>query len=126
VESLYGSADALPRFAAGYDKRCLSIAGQSLRFADRPLPLACVYILGERGIDPAPFIEAMPRQEALMTLVANTYATNMLDSAMRAREFESLGRLMQRLPVRRVRAHSDPARIDELCSVIQHDFQSIS
>jgi hypothetical protein len=126
VESLYGSADALPRFAAGYDKRCLSVAAQSLGFADRSLPLACVYILGERGQSPAPYIEAIPSQQAFITLVANTYATNMLDSAMRAREFESLGRVMQRIPVRRVRAHSDPSRMDELCTVIYKDFQSIS
>lgn len=126
VESLYGSADALPRFATGYDKRCMSVEAQSLGFADRALPLGCVYILGERGPNPAPCIEGVNGHEAFITLVANTYATNMLDSGMRAQEFETLGRLMQRIPVRRIRAHSDPSRIDDLCSVIYKDFQTIS
>jgi hypothetical protein len=125
VSSLFGSPDALPRFAAGYDKRCLSLERQSLEFATGPVPLECVYILGERGPDPAPLIESVPAREALVTLVANTYATNLLDSSMRAREFETLGRLMQRVPVRRVRANSDPTRLGDLCDVIVRDFKTI-
>jgi hypothetical protein len=125
VTSLYGSPDALPRFAAGYEKRCLSLERQSLEFAAEPLPLACVYILGERGPDPAPLVEPVAKQEAMLTLLANTYATNMLDRAMRAREFETLGRLMQTVPVRRVRPHSDPSRIDDLCSLIVRDIKTI-
>lgn len=126
VTSLFGSADALPRFAEGYDKRCLSLERESLAFAAGPLPVACLYILGERATEAAPRIESVPSQEAFVTLVANTYATNMLDSTMRAREFEVLGRLMQRVEVRRVRAHSDPARIEELCALLQNDVETIS
>jgi hypothetical protein len=125
VKLMYGSADALPRFAEGYDKRCLSLERESLAFAAGPVPLACLYILGERATEAAPRIESVPPQEAFVTLVANTYATNMLDSAMRAREFEVLGRLMQRVEVRRVRAHSDPSRIEELCSLLQNDVETI-
>ncbi|MGA8035688.1 MAG: hypothetical protein WA823_06845 [Candidatus Acidiferrales bacterium] len=125
VTALYGSPDALPRFAANYEKRCLSLARQSLEFAADPLPLSCIYILGARRSDGPPAIEPVPALEALLTLVANTYATNMLDTAMRAREFESLGRLMRRVPVRRVRAHSDPARIDDLCATILADVKTI-
>jgi hypothetical protein len=126
VASLYGSADALPAFAADYDKRCLSLARESLRFAKSPVPLACIYILGERTEDPAPLIELLPAQDAFVTLVANTYATKMLDSDMRRREFETLGRLMQAVPVRRVRAHSDPARIPDLCAAIRKDVASFA
>lgn len=125
VVSLYGTADALPAFTENYDKRCLSLARESLNFADAPVPLACVYILGERAISPAPIIESLPAQEALLTLVANTYATNMLDSHMRKREFETLGRLMQRVPVRRIRAHSDPSRIASLCAAIRKDVAAL-
>ncbi len=125
VAALYGNPEALPRFAVNYEKRCLSLKGQSLEFASAPMPLACIYVLGERGPD-APAIETMTAQEALVTLVANTYATNMLDTAMRAREFESLGRLMQSVRVRRLRANSDPARIDDLCAKIRGDFETIS
>jgi hypothetical protein len=125
VASLYGSADALPAFTANYDKRCLSLARESLHFADAPVPLACVYILGERAMNPAPIIESLPAQEGLLTLVANTYATNMLDSHMRKREFETLGRLMQRVPVRRIRAQSDSSHIASLCSAIREDVSAL-
>jgi hypothetical protein len=126
VASLYGSADALPAFAAGYDKRCLSLDRESLTFAKAPVPLGCIYILGERTGQPEPAIEPVPAQQAFVTLVANTYATNMLDSEMRKREFETLGRLMQSVPVRLIRAHPDPSRIPALCVAIREDVASLS
>ena len=52
VESLYGSAEALPQFSANYEKRCLSLGKQELRFAEQALPLAAIYILGERRETP--------------------------------------------------------------------------
>ncbi len=126
VASLYGSADALPAFAAGYDKRCLSLGRESLAFAKAPARLGCIYILGERTGVPDPVIEPVPAQQAFVTLVANTYATNMLDSEMRKREFETLGRLMQSVPVRLIHAHPEPSRISALCAAIREDVASLS
>jgi hypothetical protein len=126
VASLYGSADALPAFAAGYDKRCLSLDRESLAFARAPIRLGCIYILGERTGQLAPVIEPVPAQQAFVTLVANTYATNMLDSEMRKREFETLGRLMQSVPVRLIHPHPDPSRIPALCAAIREDVASLS
>ncbi len=125
VEALYGNSEALPRFAASYEKRCLSLRKEALAFASDSMPLGCIYILGDRSSDSAPMIESLPQQEAMLALVANTYATNMLDTAMRAREFEALGRLMQSVRVRRVRAHTEPGRIDELCTRILGDVETI-
>ena len=123
VVALYGSAEALPKFAATYEKRCLSLPKEALRFASEPVRLACVYVLGARGEGPAR-VEQVPARPAFVTLVANTYATNMLDSAMRAREFETLGRLMQTVPVKRLTANSDVRRLDELCELIRSDAES--
>jgi hypothetical protein len=125
VVALYGSAEALPKFAATYEKRCLSLPKEALRFASEPVKLGCVYVLGKRGDGPAR-VSAVPAREAFVTLVANTYATNMLDSAMRAREFETLGRLMQAVPVRLLAANSDTGRIDELCEVIRADADALA
>ena len=125
VVALYGSAEALPKFAATYEKRCLSLPKEALRFASEPVKLGCVYVLGKRGDGPAR-VSAVPAREAFVTLVANTYATNMLDSAMRAREFETLGRLMQSVPVRLLAANSDTGRIDELCDVIRADAEGLA
>jgi len=129
VRALYGSADALPRLVpagginAWCDKRYLDLLGHQSRFQPRPLPLAAVYILGERTADPAaPYVEAVPTQMGFIELVANTYMNYLPDTAARAREFEVLGRVMAGVPVRRVSPHQDPAFLPELCEAILADF----
>ena len=83
------------------------------------MPLAAIYQLGERRHDArAPFVETLDRAEGLMSLIANTYATKLMDKQMRAREFELLTRVVSHVPVRRVTPHADPARIHELCDSI--------
>ena len=126
VESLYGSADALPRFSSNYDKRCLSLRKQELRFADRALPLAGIYILADRRGDPAPVVEELPLQRAFLALVANTFATNTLDSHMRAKEFEMLGRLAPCVPIRALCAHLDASRLPYLCDLLNEETQKIT
>jgi hypothetical protein len=126
VESLYGSAEALPQFSANYEKRCLSLPKQDLRFAERPLPLAAIYILGERRGDPAPVIEELEAQKAFLAVVANTFATNTLDSAMRAKEFAALGRLAPKVRIRSLCAHQDPSRLSDLGGLIQRDIQEMN
>jgi hypothetical protein len=125
VASLYGSPDALPKFSANYEKRCLSLDKQQLAFATESLPLAAIFVLGDRRTDPAPVIELVSPQAALVNLIANTYATNMLNSAMRAREFETLGRLVPRLAIRKISAHIDSARIGGLCERIIDEMRFI-
>jgi hypothetical protein len=123
VEWLYGSAEALPRFSPNYDKRRLSLEKPELQFEDHPLPLAAIYILGERRGDPAPIVEEITPQRAFLALVANTYATNAIERSMRAKEFETLGRLVPRVRIRQLCAHQDASRISDLCDLIFHDMQ---
>ncbi|MFZ0521126.1 MAG: hypothetical protein WAL95_08895 [Candidatus Acidiferrales bacterium] len=125
VESLYGSVEALPRFSANYDKRCLSLPKQELRFEERALPLAAIYILGDRRGDPAPVVEEMMPQKAFLSLVANTFATNTLDGSMRAKEFETLARLAPRVPIRALRAHQDPGRLMDLCDLLSNETKKL-
>ncbi len=126
VESIYGSAEALPRFSENYEKRRLSLGKQELRFAERALPLGAIYILGERRGDPAPLVQEIAPQAAFLSLVANTFATNILDSAMRAKEFETLGRLLPSVMIRQIRAHQDASRLPELCDRICDDMEAIN
>jgi hypothetical protein len=125
VESLYGSRDALPQFSAKYDKRCLSLGKQELRFAEQALPLAAIYLLGDRRADGAPVIEELPQQRAFLALVANTFATNTLDSALRAKEFETLARLAPQVPIRALHAHADAARLPDLCELLDRAVQEL-
>jgi hypothetical protein len=125
VQTIYGSPDALPQLSANYEKRCLSLGKKELRFEERPLPLAAIYILGERRGDPAPIIEDISPQQIFLSLIANTFGTNVVDGSMRATEFETLGRLVPRVTIRRLSAHEDPNRLPELCQRICDDLHAI-
>src|SRR5215217_3068587 len=122
VKALYGSDDHLPKLTPNWDKCYLDLSEQ---FQGEPLPLAVIYQLSERRHDVrAPFIETLDRAEGLMSLIANTYATKLMDKQMRAREFELLTRVVSHVPVRRVTPHADARRIHELCDRIFNDFIS--
>jgi len=122
VKALYGNETHLPKLTPNWDKCYLDLNEQ---FQQQPLTLAAIYLLGERRDDAAaPLIETLDRAEGLMSLVANTYATKLMDKDMRAREFELLTRVLNNVPLRRVTPHSDAARIPELCGRIVDDFQS--
>ena len=43
---------------------------------------------------------------------------------MRAREFELLGRMVERVPLRQVIGHQEPAYLPRLCQVILKDLQA--
>ena len=120
VNILYGPGKALPSFSPNYDKRQLLLADNCLGFRDKPMPLGAIYLLGERSAeDSAPFVEYPKPKESLLALVADSYATNLIDTNTRAREFELLGRLLRVIPVRRLRPHRDATRIKDLCEIIE-------
>jgi len=127
VKLLYGSDEALPAFSPSWDKRRLQLAENRLEFERQPLPLGSIFLLGERSAEPdAPFIEEVAPKEALLALVANSYATNLLDREMRKNEFEVLGRLVNRIPVKRLRSHTESSRIEALCDLIEKACADVS
>ncbi|HYL69093.1 MAG TPA: hypothetical protein VEX69_08000 [Candidatus Limnocylindria bacterium] len=126
VKILYGPNKTLPTFSANWDKRVLSLAEDRLRFEERSLPLGAIFILGERTSESAaPFLETPTAQESLVALVANSYATGMLDKEMRAAEFSLLGRILASVPVRRVRPHEESTQTDRMCEVIRECYDNV-
>src|ERR1051325_7541995 len=125
VKLLYGHTEALQRLNPEWDKRRLWLGDLGVRFEHRTLPLGAIYILGDRRIAHAPYVEPLESREALLSLVAETYANKILDRDLRAREFETLGRLVFSVPIRRLFAHSDPPRIQNLCTVIETDLAAL-
>jgi len=126
VVALYGSPEALPRLTPTWDKRFLDLTRDGYHFQHQPLPLGAIYLVGERGPDPAaPRIEELPPAAGLMALVANTHANHLLDDTMRAQEFECLGSVASSVPVRRVIPHEDPALLSKVCDAIVADAQSL-
>ncbi|MGO9442898.1 MAG: hypothetical protein ACLPXM_20370 [Terriglobales bacterium] len=124
VEALYGSPDALPRLAESWEKRGLEL-GRGCQFEERALPLAAVYVLGER-ISPSPCgtISRLAPREFLIKLVGNTYA-NRLPNHTRAQEFDALARLVNRVPGRSVTPHPSPRNVRGLCSSILEDLERL-
>lgn len=123
VSALYGSETHLPKLTPNWEKRYLDLGD---RFENRSLPLTAIYYLNKRSEDPAaPLVECFDKSEGLMSVLANTYATKLMNKQMRAREFGLLTRLLNNVPLRRVTPHTDPLRISELCDRILTDYESI-
>jgi hypothetical protein len=126
VKLLYGSPEALPQILPDWEKRCLKLGEDGkTRFEERALPIGAIYILGDSKPNLAESVEAISQKTAMMTLVTNTYATNILDAKQRAEEFAVLGRLVSAVPVRMINGQRGTLRVDELCDVIQRDFISL-
>jgi hypothetical protein len=126
VEMLYGTTDALPPFVPNWEKRRLSLANGGARFEDGALPLRAIYLLDEIRGQPGPYVEAVTGQTGLLSLVANSFATNMLDSELRASEFRTLSSLVGKVPLRRLftsKGHLAPA---DLCQAVLHDLASLT
>jgi hypothetical protein len=123
VNLLYGSPEALPRILPDWEKRCLKLGEHGgARFENRALPIGAIYVLGDAAASAAENVESISQKTALVTLVANTYATNLLDSKQRAEEFAVLSRLVAEVPVRQINAKRGTLPVGELCDVIQRDF----
>ena len=123
VRALYGENVELPKLTPTWEKCYLDLTQEQYQFQKRPLPLAAIYLLGERSDDQfAPSIRELEPNDALLKLIANTYASRFMDRTMRGRAFEVLARLLKSVAVRRVEPHSDPKRIHSLCHAITSDF----
>jgi hypothetical protein len=127
VRALFGDPEALPRVVGNWDKRYLDLRRPGYLFADRRAPLGAIYVLGERlPRGERPRITALSGAGALVHLVANTYANDFLDGAQRARELEVLGRLVNHVPVRLVRAPDDPGQARDTCEAMIADLRELA
>ena len=125
VEILYGSSDALPPLSPNFEKRRLALGDTGTRFEEGALPLGAIYILDDHRSDPGPYIEPIPAQDAFFSLIANSYATNMLDREMRANEFKTLSRLVSNVPIRRLFTSKGDLTPENLCQEVRRDFTDL-
>jgi hypothetical protein len=126
VNLLYGSPNALPRILADWDKRCLTLGQEGgPPFEERALPIGALYILGDSTMEAQSCVELISRKTALLMLVANTYATNILDARQRAEEFAVLSRLVSSVPIRKINPRRHVLHLSELCDLVRQDLDSI-
>jgi hypothetical protein len=124
--TLYGSVSALPPLTPNWDKCYLDLTQHARSFENSPRTLAAIYLLNERTTDEeAPFVEAVDRADGLISLIANTYGTKLMDKQMRAREFDVLSRVLEHVPLRRVTPHTDPRKVSTLCDLLLADFERL-
>jgi hypothetical protein len=126
VKILYGSADALPPLIPNWEKRRLALGNGELRFERTALPLRSIYLLDDLSGKPGSPIEAIAPQEGFFSLVTNSFATNMLDSEMRAKEFKTFSDLIAKVPIRRLFTSKGQLPPGDLCQVVLQDFASPS
>jgi hypothetical protein len=126
VVALFGRTDALPEIVPNrplWNKQYLNLERDGYQFQDKELSLGGIYFLSSRSSDCAkPYINPISSQEALLSLVANNYSAHFMDKASRAKEFEMLGRILQKVPARQVTQSNDISHISYLCEAILTDF----
>jgi hypothetical protein len=125
VSMLYGSENALPPLTPTWTKRGLDLTRNGYRFAREPLPLAAVYVLGDRQPRRDAHVEAVTGRERMRLLLAHSYVGYLLDRGMREREFASLARVASQIPARRVIAADDGSAVFRLCARILEDCEAI-
>jgi hypothetical protein len=121
--ALCGSAADLPLLTPNWDKRYLNALGDGHRFQEEPLDLQAIYVLDYQPRNEGPLLISLPPREALLRLVANTHASRFLDAAGRAREFQTLGRLVQKVPCRVLYRTSCWADLPRVCSAVVEDLR---
>ena len=122
VALLFKSPDALRPLTPNWNKRALGLLEHGYRFQERPVPIAAVYVLGERTDCAQSRIEPLRGRELLRTLLANTYVGYVLDAAMQLEDFSALGRFASTVPARMILPAGDPSR---LCSAIVEDCEAL-
>lgn len=121
---------ALPRVLSLMEKRYVNLrpcGGTSpWQFQSRPQPLLGIYVLETPGpADTSPCVHAIRATDALVALVRNTYADYMLDRAGRARDFELLGEVAGKIPLRLVRRPLGLQSVRPVCRSILEDAKML-
>jgi hypothetical protein len=131
VAALFGSPNAMPRLTPEnsvdpeWDKRGLHLTGDGYHYQSQPLPLAAIYVLGERR-NGHPVIEALSGREGMAILMANTYRNEFLEKPLLAQEFELLGNVVSQVLLRKISPPADLRSLPSLCDLIVKDFQRLS
>lgn len=122
VAPLFGPDAELPLLTPNWDKRLLRL---DATFHRDPLPLGAVYLLAARedGAD-APRLQPLGGIEAVLALVPNAYVSWFPGHEAQARELAVLGEVARGVPVVKATPHADPARLGELCALLEADFRT--
>ena len=136
INALYDSEVDLARIFRSSEKRFIDLSDNSSeiksktawRFQSEPLPLAAIYILGERqpGLAAAK-IEPIPPAMAVMKLMEQRSVSHLkLDADKQGREFAGFSRVAMTVPMRRVTRRDSLEALPQLCDAILADLAGIA
>lgn len=114
---LPGRGRRLPTVHPAYDKRRVPVGEGGIgRFHPEPAPLAAVLLPEHRPDVATPRLDRLPPGEALVALLAGSYLPRLAPAAgLQEGRMEQLGRLVERIPVRRL---VYPRGLDRLPEVV--------
>jgi hypothetical protein len=103
-----------------YEKHVLDLPAAGCQVQTTALPVGAVYVLDGRLKNHAglPSIERLTPSAAVVALTRHTYGGCFLDQPMRAREFDTLCQLADRVPVRQLRFGDDLAALPASCEIL--------
>ena len=130
VNQLYGDEKELSRVFSQTDKHFLELNHDIVSawgFHNQPLPLAAIYVLGERQqFLAAPSIETIIPQISVMELITHRYPQSLqLKRGMLLRELAILGRLGEIVPMRYLHRGDNLAELGKICDVILEDVAGL-
>lgn len=120
VQALLGRPDALPLMATGWEKRQFDLRASRAGFSpDAAVRLGAIYLLSMAEAPGEPRAERLRGRDALVSLVANTYANVLLTPALRRIEFAELSAIVQQVPVWRLVVPQEPRQLAQFCARIE-------
>jgi len=127
VEALFGRPDALPLLTPTWDKRGLDLTLSSYQFQEDALPLAALYVLGERS---ALGHSSIPQTRFSVTLhscrLFPTPGRTTPGRQYSAISLPSWEDYPAGVPIRKLVAHEDSRRLPELCQLLVDDIRSLN
>lgn len=123
------SVETLPKILSFADKRFLPLITEEgagpWRFQTTPLPLGAIYTLSGRMEEDTLSIQPQTKIKSMLTLAGNVYPEYPLHPTDHVRNFDVLGRLADRIPVKEVLLPNDIAALSQIRDAILADFKSI-
>jgi hypothetical protein len=120
IRAICGDGSELPLVSRSWDKHFLALDSAN-EFETRSLSLGGIYSLRKREPElTAPAVERLTGTEAMLALLGNTYMNYLPDAEGRRREFELLGRVVSKVPVKSV-CSAGFSMLPQLCQTIEAD-----
>lgn len=129
ADKLQLQADALPRVFARSEKRLILLDAHPHaphRFHSQPLPLAAIYLLTPRdAARAAASVRALSPSAGFLALSQNSINDFLVNRAQRTREFQTLGRLAARVPVREILRPDSLDLLPQVVDTMLEDVKSL-